>query len=75
LKAEVTLALRQGPETLVPILAVNVELVHLQGFLDALLELSKFIPVVALLDGSIVSGYELTPLGLAIKGHKLERLQ
>lgn len=69
------MALRQGSETLVPLMTVNVELVHLQGFLDALLELSKFIPVVALLDGSIVSGYILSEHGLAIRGHKLERLQ
>jgi hypothetical protein len=52
---------------------VNVELELIEGFFEAFMSFSRFIPLVALIDDAIVTGVELSPLGLSIKGHKLER--
>jgi hypothetical protein len=67
-KQEIVLALRRPGDLVVPFISVQVDLELMQGFLDALAGLSRFIPVVAMIGGSIVTGYELTSQGLSIKG-------
>jgi hypothetical protein len=74
LKQELTLALQRDGGLLVPLMRLSIEVQHFQGFLDSLVEFSRYVPLVVLLENSIITGYELTPLGVAIKGSKLEKM-
>ncbi len=75
MKQEIVLALRRPNDLVVPFMTVHVETVHLKGFLDALMGFAKYVPVVAISDGRVITGYDMTSDGLFIRGVAIEEMQ
>ncbi len=75
MKQSVVIALRRPPDLLVPLMQVHVETVHLKGFLDALMGFAKYIPVVAIANSRVITGYDMTSDGLFIRGVAVEEMQ
>ncbi len=70
-KQEIVVALQRPEGLLVPFMVVQVERAHIAGFLDAVLAFSCYVPIRALCNGNVITSYDLTREGVAVRGHVL----
>lgn len=70
---EFVIALQRPEGLLVPFMVVQVERAHITGFLDAVMAFSCYVPIRALCDGNVITSYDLTREGVAVRGHVLRK--
>ncbi len=68
---EIVIALQRPEGLLVPFMKVRVDRAHMAGFLDSVMAFSCYVPIRLLCDGNLITSYDLTREGVAIRGQVL----
>ncbi len=71
LKTEVRLAIARRDDRLVPFMSLAIDTPQLPGFLEALMPIRKYLPVVAIIDNQVVTCLRILPEGCEVRGQPI----